>query len=526
MGRYLFIFFVSFVAISTIASSTAHATITEGNKTLLAEALLKYQSGKYSDTLTTLEKIHGDRETQGVVAYWRGLCEFQKKEYDAAVIHLKRAKSLNNNADDLDYTLGQAYFASQKLPEATHAFIDSAKRGYKQGASLYYLGYIQQILDRDAKADKIYKYVGKLRNDPDGVKQAALFQRAEIRFGRAQAIKDEQKRAKALEARVLPAYEAALDYDDDSSTAQEAKAKVAEVRSIIQKAEPPRFFTHRATIETVYDTNVITRADDAVTSISSKDSLIFKPTLRSTFNRPIGKVFAISGGMRTALKYHARRTIPDVYKNDNITLEPNIALDWDHTYGDKKATTTLNLEFNYQLQDWVKAHEFPYYSRSWNIEATERADIWKTGETSFKANMKAYENYSTASNSLQPSVELGQRFDMGAGKLSTKLGIDWLNSRTATDSTVTYKITNRLPIDLSDTWNITPKFTFSFIDPPQARATRGLEKKWNPGISFRKTYPNGMILRFGYDYTRNQSKDTVNQQYTRHEVTLATEFRF
>ena len=513
--------------------------MTQANTSLLKRALDAFSKGKYSETLTILEQMHGDRETEALVHYWKGHCRFKLKDFALATSELRQAISLGMKADDLQFTLGQSLFAAQKLEEAKAAFERSAEQKYKVGPSLYYVGYILQTLERNRSAAETYAQVIKLRDDPDKVKQAALFQIAEMKYDAYErdrpdpedkgetAKRSERPGLRNLEQNILPMYIEARDMEAGTPTYSEAKAKVDEIKNFLAKKKPKSYITARATFEFGYDTNVITKADEnTVTSISQQDSAVFKPTLRINYEKPIGKKWSMDLGLRAAAKLYTERGTASIHKNDNFTVEPAAAFERKNTLFAEPGTLFLTYEYNYQLQDYKFQHHFPYFSRSHNFESGQRMNPFKTGQSTLKANIKFFESQNPATNSIQPGVELNQKFKIGAHSLSSTLGLDWLIARTAINDTATIKFNNRYPIDWGKGWNFTPKLNFSLIDPHNARPTRGVEKKWNPGLSFRKQLESGAIWRLSYDYTRIISKDKVNQQYSRHEYALSYEVRF
>lgn len=506
------------------APEPAPANATDAGK--LKQALILYSAGKYRDTLAQLASIRSQGEIAATVAYWRGLCHFKLNEFTKATQFLEEARSQGANASDLDYSLGQAYYASQRLEPATLAFRRSKRRGYKPATSTYYLAFIAQTLERDHEANELYAELANASEDPDKVKQAALFQMAEIRYELAKKIKGRVKRERALEEIIIPAFEKARDEESDTPSYKEASARITEIEELLAKSRPPKFLTFRGTFQFGYDSNVISKADESVLAVSDQDSFVFKPTLRGNFNHQLSEKFSLLGGLRFAGKLHSRRSTPEVYKNDNFTLEPALTLERMHTLFNKKGTWYLTAEYNYQVQDYNRKHGFDYYSRSLNIELGERADFFETGQTDIKAKLKFYENYNPSSNSLQPGIDLNQKFNLGPSRISTTLAVDWLYARAAIDDTITYKFNNRYPWDIDKRWNLTPKLNFSVTDTKARRAQRGFEQKINPGLTLRRSLRNGATLRFIYDFTRNLSKDRRNQQYKRQEIAVSYEVRF
>lgn len=499
-----------------------------GNTAIMKRALLLYSQGKYSDTIQALNQIkHPTRDAKAAVHYWKGHCLFKLKEFTAAIHEFRAAEREGMKAADLNFTLGQSLYAAQRLEEAKSEFEKSAAKGFKKGPSLYYVGYIYQTLEKKRTAAETYAKVIRLPDDPDKVKQPAKFQIAEMKYAAFQEQDPKNQRFAHLEDHILRLYTEARDMDEESATYAESKARIEEIRAYLAKHKPKFPLVSRATFEFAYDSNVITKADGSlITSISRQDSFVFKPTLRLNYLTNLGNKWSIDFGLRSVAKLHSARSTPDIYKNDNFTFEPAATVEKTNVVFGKPGTYYFTYEYNYQLQDYLKRHEFPYYSRSHNFETGQRANMFATGQTTLKGNFKFYENYNPAQNSLQPGLDLNQKFKIGENSLSTTLAVDWLTARAKINDTVTYKWNNRYPIDWGKNWNFTPKFNLWFVDTKYARVTRGIEKKWNPGLSFRKQMEDGGIWRLSYDFTRNISLDKQNQQYRRHEVALSYEKKF
>lgn len=523
------------LAIVLQSSSAVAAPKASSNEENLAQALLLYKEGKYLETMNRLHRISGNSKLEATVRYWKGLVRTKQQKYDLAIINFETAKRLGADAADLNYNLGQAYFAAQKLNEAMIAFRASAEDSrYKISASYYYMGYISQLREEYDQALSYYKKISRLQTDEDSVRQPALFQTAEIHFDKVKKVTDTEKRVTTLLEKIRPLYETVVNLKPDSIAGKEAQTRIdlidTESRKFQAEIQSKKSWKFKVENDIRYDSNVITKADQAVLSVANQASMINKTTARASFEKALSDKWKIDASLKSSLKLHSQRSSPDIFKNDAAVLGASVSFDRKNDFFAKDSKHTIGYDLTYTLQDHKKQHKFSYFSTTHSLFFEETLKLWDVGTTSFKGTWKYYSHHLPTSENYQLVATVQQKFALSKTlRLSSTLQTTWLLGAQPTSDTIRYELNNRLPIPFADTdLTLIPYLGLSFLDTKNQSPTRGFERKMNLNLTLRKNIrrENRYILKVGYDYTRNLSRDKANQQYSRHEVFFSGAYRF
>lgn len=528
------------------ACPRALGAVSEANQKVLAEAFAMFKKGAYSQAIEKAETIKAtDKETVGTVDFFIASAHAKLQNFEKAAEFYQKTIAAGQNPPGLHYDYGQALYATQKLKEAEQAFRKSIINKFKMGASAYYIAYIRQTLDDKPGAKDFYARIGKLSNDPDQVKQAALLQIAEMAMDEANDMKDKEKDSPALKAKrkrflegdVSNLYKRARDYSPETDTAQLAEGKLKdidkELDAMVEKMRngnpmPRQAYTLSLSQDFTFDSNVITRADEALAQVSNKDALIWKTSMLARYQFNFAKTVSVIPELNSSISYHSRRTQGDVFQNDNLVIAPALRSKIEHWSAGKAATMGLDYEFNYMLRDWAKSHKFQYYTRSHNFVVTERVRWFSAGATTLKLNIKFVENYNPAKNNYSPGISLTQLFGLGGGlNLVTTVSSDYLHARDDVNDESNYKLRNS--VTFSKFWmdiDFTPTLALSFKDTMKQKGARGNEFTLNPSIAFTKELVKRLDGTLDYGYTKNYSKDKRNYQYTKHEVHFGATYRF
>lgn len=503
----------------------------------MAEAYALFQKGAYGQAIEFAKKIHpSDNEAAANLAYFQGAAHAKMQAYDKAIPFYKKAESLGAKPENLHYDYGQALFATQKLKEASNEFKLSILRNFKVSASAYYVAYISQLLEDIPVAMDFYGRIQKLREDPDNVKQPALFQMAEIENERVSKIEKKEKKMAALRKDVLPFYKKVEDQDSSSSVAEQARAKIKEIEATLaQNPEtmangvplPIKAYTLRLSEEITHDSNVTTTADDPVTVVSNKDSFISKTAILAKYQFNWRRRWSFTPEFNGSYTYHFRRSTPAVYSNDNVSIGPSLRNKYEHMSFGQPATALIEAEFNLALRDYLKAHKLPYYSRYWNFTLGERVKWLATGTTTLKFSIKLFESYNPEKNSYSPSASLQQNIKIFSKyDWSNTLTADYLHARNDVNDEKNYKIRSSVTFTkLFEKVDVTPSISYSIKDTMKQKGTRGNERNVNPSLALgRDIGPFDTSLE--YAYTNNQSLDARNYEYTKHEFKFSAGYKF
>ena len=117
----------AFVMLIAIAGRT-DASVVDSARALFDE-------GRYSDARGALAAEETKPSTDPEVYFWLARCEFELREFDAAIFHAERAISLRPNDSEYHRWLGRSYgrkaehsnwFSSVSLAKKTHAEFERA----------------------------------------------------------------------------------------------------------------------------------------------------------------------------------------------------------------------------------------------------------------------------------------------------------------------------------------------------------------------------------------------------------------
>lgn len=529
--------FLVFALIALHLPSVAVAAIQENHRRQLSDALDLYRKGAYAQALQRLKDVKSeDRETQASVAFFEAISHFKLQEFKDANARFAQALLLGDRTESLHYDYGQSLFASQKLGEAEQQFRKSITKGYKVAASAYYVGYINQILEKNAVARDFYGRIQKLRSDPDKVKQAALFQMAEMQLAEDSEIADSARKRAALKANSLPAFERARNSDSSSPVAAQAEAKIEQIEAQLRANAkmrngmpiPGKLYTAKVTQDVEYDSNVVARADGAVTQVTSKDAVILRWTFFGRYQWNWKETWSFIPEFNTNYTRHLEQQRADIYQNDAWNNTLALRTRWEHWALKRPGTGLYEVEYNYLKKDYLKQHQLPYYSSYLNFVVGERVNVLQTGSSTLKLNLKLADNVDSTRSGYTPGVTLTQLVGLW-NDLSwvNTLGFEWFQARSKNNDEKNYKYATS--VTLPEIWQkitVTPSFSLNVKDTVNQKNTRGWEQTLTPAVNLNRRVLSAGTVDLDYTLTRNRSKDKTNYQYKKHQLKLGLSWSF
>ena len=177
---------------------------------------------------------------------------------------------------DAAYLAGQADFAIQEFKRALAAFRLSARRGYKVDVSLYYVGYLENVLKNANAALVDLGKVVALKDSP--MRASAAFQIAEIYFEQGKKIKNKATEREYFLGKVKPAYAKVVDLGEDSSSGRDAQARIRE--------SDAKFSTQSATATAAQPCAKLTMEHRSQSTLGSSPSLKTSSTTPTSSSRP------------------------------------------------------------------------------------------------------------------------------------------------------------------------------------------------------------------------------------------------
>ena len=479
-----------------------------------------FNNGAYAQAVENLSAInvtHLSLDEKIAIAYWKGLCFSKMQTFDRAVTSLQEAVRLGGDYKDLYYELGQALYASQLLRPALAAFEKSVNKKYKIGASMYYKGFINQILEDYSAAISTYKAILRQPDDPDKVKEGSLLQIAELELSTAMAEKNLTKRKARLAKRVIPAFQDVIDYVDSGPAADEARRSLLALQPQIDELQEEkikflngvpissRSWTARAIQDFKYDSNVIFQPNGTLRQISNTGSPVSRTNVEARYDYILDRRYVLSSEVDVNYTRNLNRTEPAVITNDFLSITGFLRSRLEHTVFSAPSAMTFDLEYNYTLRDYLSLNDLPYYSSYLNFTYGNRIQFLPFGSTSLNLNAKWFFSVDSGQNSSNPAIVLTQNFNLGKIALTESLAYDF---NYAPNNTIfnrsDYHITSALNIP-EVFWKSTLSIVLdlTLVDTQNQFITRGLEKTISPSVTLTRRFNSGVSVNCSYSYTKN-----------------------
>jgi hypothetical protein len=546
-----------------ISESTGRAD----EKSELTRIYSLYNRGSYSQALEGLAKLQQKSiesdPSQMTSNYWSGLCHSRMQAFDKAIPYFEKARSAGGQFHDLDYEMGQAYYANQQLRAAREAFKRSAFQNFKIGASLYYVGFISQLLEDYVLAKKAYLKIQTFPKDPEKVKQASLLQLAELeletfgkgvkekaRFPSARGPASEPQSSllekdKKLPPSVLTSFQKVVSFDPTTPVAVQAMARIEELIPQTSTAPSPtalqapsaadknlgpvRPWSIKVGVSGQYDTNVITKADEATIAISDTSSPLLKSELNGRYEVSLFKRLIVAPTLDITDNRYSRNDEPLVYQNNNISVVPALRNRFEYKLFDAPAATHFDFEFNYMMRNWQRIlNQMQFFSRYYGFSLGQRMQFFSFGSTILTGYFKLYRNQNDNQSAMIPSVTLTQNVNLSGGKaVSFSLSYNLNRARNEFYDRADYRMTTAFNLpNLIGQINFAVMLDFTLVDTMNQSYVRGMETTLNPSLIVTRNFSNGFYLIGNFNFTRNISQDVTNYAFSRQVAGLGCGYRF
>jgi hypothetical protein len=276
-----------------------------------------------------------------------------------------------------------------------------------------------------------------------------------------------------------------------------------------------------------YDTNVITQADQASIQVSNADALISKTGFIAKYQFSLAKTFSIIPELGSSITYHSRRSTPNVYQNDNVSISPALRTKYEHWSGGKPATLQLDLDFNLLLRDYQKAHQLPFYTRYYQTSLSERVKWFSTGNTTFKAAIKFMEYYDPSKNYYAPTLSITQLISVGSQSLVNTLSYDYQHTRDDFNDERNYRFRTSMNFSqVIEKIDVTAAIGMYVKDTMKQKGTRGNETNLAPNVALTRPFSKHIDGMLEYTWTKNFSLSKDVYEYTKGEVHFGMSYNF
>ncbi|MBI3555588.1 MAG: tetratricopeptide repeat protein [Deltaproteobacteria bacterium] len=507
----------------------------------LKRALAEFEQGGYGQTVAILDQLGSKDRTELPILYWSGLAKFKLQAFDDAIRRLSKVVQGNSERQfaDAAFVLGQSYYATQQFREARKAFQQSLSQKYKPGASLYYIGYCDNLLGNDEKALASYSRILALGPKEDDMKQSAQLQIGDLYYERARNIKDEKKQRDAFLKNVAPAYDKTASMKAGTTYAEQAKLKAAQIRARFRApaatetstsqiphtasgaARPINNFVLRVTQDVKYDSNLTNQSDGKLNKVAYTGSGLEKTSLNAKYELLFSDWVVVTPELAFDMTVHQRQDDANIFPFDNTNTAPAVRARLDHKLWTKPAAVLLETEYQYATRDYTGKHtRFSFYTMTNNFIAGERFDYFSIGSTTVKGNLKLVQNESNAQNMVAPGLDLSQVVAVGRGySINVGGGFEVQRAKNEFFDQRTYRanVSHSRP-NLFWGTNVDVALSMSLTDTMHQDPARGTEKNFSPSFTFTKNTTFLWNVSFGanYTFTRNLSSDKANYDYGKH----------
>jgi tetratricopeptide (TPR) repeat protein len=391
--------FLSLLVITFVGTSNTFAQNKSGTQQAIQEVYDLFEAGNYDKTIERLTIVEQNiiqhtkrrKDIKGLIEYWRGLAYARMNEFPLAIKHFEAAIELKYKAKDLYYEYGQALYVSEKLKRARIAFKKSVKRRYKMGVSLYYIGFISQQLKDYKKAVSFYNTIEKLpEEEKKDVIQAARMQVGDIYY---EQIRRRPNIFGAVEKYVIPQYEKALEWDEESSLAPEIQAKIDQLKQKYDlelykmrngriTARPPYFMK----VNTLFgnDDNVNTLDADSIAASSDEvGANYYSLGFFGRYSFYPNSTYIIAPELR-ASKTKYISDVENIYANDNYMITLALKINYEKTYNNAPATTYIDLDYTTQSDDSDADETLEQNYTQLGVTISEERQFWLGNPTTLR----------------------------------------------------------------------------------------------------------------------------------------------
>lgn len=401
MSRYLLclIFVFSSFNISYAQDKkVAKKTKSKSSKELITDVFEDFKSGKYQAVIDTLLKHEKklkkgskkNNEILGLIYYWRGMSYSRLSDYKNAETNFYEAIKLKYKANDIYYEYGQVLYVADRLKKARVAFKRSFKQGYKKGVSLYYIAFISQELKDYKKAVSFYSMIEKLdQEDKKDVLQAARMQIGDIYLEKIERLPDSFK---DVEKYVIPQYKKALEFDEESSLAQEIKNKIEtlqrkyelvlfRMRNGRPTARPPYYIRANLTYGT--NDNVLATAEPT----SDDAATYYTAGFFGRYSFYANSAFSYAPEINITTQQYTTDN-SSIYALDNYSINTALKMNYEHIYNDAPATFFFDISYAYRADAATASAEskrdLAYSDSTVALVASEEVQFWKGNPSTFR----------------------------------------------------------------------------------------------------------------------------------------------
>ncbi|MFN8370797.1 MAG: hypothetical protein U0T83_09275 [Bacteriovoracaceae bacterium] len=270
-----------------------------------------------------------------------------------------------------------------------------------------------------------------------------------------------------------------------------------------------------------HDSNIIAEAEQPTARATYKETNIFKTELSGRYKFYLFKRITTGPDLKLSHTYHTERHAPAIYQNDAYGINPVWETTLEHAFFKGKfATTSFEIDWNYQAKDNNMTHDLKYYGTTTSFGIGEKMPIFSFGDFNFKYKYKVFKSHIETSNTNTHSFSFDEGVQLGSHIFLVLFSVDYLDANNEQNSTDTYTtridyISPELFPSLVSKLTSSAGFSVAFLDPKLQKPTRGIEKMVTPSVKLTKNFDPNIEITGKYEYTKNYSKDKTSYQYNK-----------
>ncbi len=483
------------------------------------------------------------KENEGPRAFHSGECYNLANEFEKAKEQLLKAYYFYKGKEKdkqrppaLLFSLGHAFYGNNKLKEARKAYLRSAKQGYQKQTSHYFVAYISVVLEDYKNAIKYFQVLKTDPETPHQLLQIALFQLGESYLNEAEERKADTPQY--VKARVVPYLEQSVSLDKKSKVGLDASKRLHEVLTkyrldpnimITGKKIPEKRYQVFLTQNITYDNNMTLATDLPTLQATSKDSYIFKTTAQAGYQFYHQQRYTLVPALTLNLTRHTDQDSSSVYQNDGHDYTLALKTRTEHFAFDKPAGLGLDLDYNKVEKDYRGIHDPEYFSKAYSISVSDSFSYFKLGGSVVSYKFRKSSSYTAAQDNSSQTLTLVQTHVRPNQHLMIFLFMGTFTRlpNTPTSDTDSYLMRMDYIIpEIMPKYILNPSMTMTFLDTKQQKATRGIEKTYNPVIKLVRKSGDHLQTSIFYSYTNNQSKNEAANEYEKTQYGFEMKYIF
>lgn len=500
-----------------------------------ANFYVHFKSGAYVQALDTLKRMNpADSKSQALKEYLWAISLSRLQRFDEALPHFENALRGKVEAEDVYYEFGQALYAANELERARIAFKKSYNNGFKRPTSLYYMGFISQVLEEYPTSITYFEQILTDKEADTRSTQVAMFQKNESMLS---LHKSKNGGADYVEKTIIPNLETAKKFDSSSPTTGDIDARIKEIQKEFGldptkyrngKKIPDKGVSGYVSQEVKYDNNITNSNGQPTVDTTNKDSFVFTTKAQMGADIVLDRRYTVSPDMQLTLTQHSDRDTAVVYTNDSFEYNPSVKFGYEHTVTSNPATLSYKIDFKHKEQDVNKNKDKIFHSRSWTHTVGEKFKFFSAGDTGFKIKYKTYRSYSTLLDNNVKGFSLDQLIITKKGHILLLLlsydDTDNFNAQTNSTATTLARADFLMP-NIIPTYTLHMAMSVSFLDTKQQKSTRGTEVTYSPMLKVQKKLSSNLKISVDYTYTKNTSQ-SASREYTKHVTSMLLRYSF